>query len=24
VDPWNVTGTGEVFALVRELARAQS
>jgi UDP-N-acetyl-D-mannosaminuronic acid dehydrogenase len=21
VDPWNVTGTGEVFAAVRELAR---
>jgi len=23
VDPWNVTGTGEVFALVREPARAE-
>ncbi|MEA2309772.1 MAG: hypothetical protein QOI65_2058, partial [Thermoleophilaceae bacterium] len=24
VDPWNVTGTGEVFGLVRELVPSQS
>ena len=23
VDPWNVTGTGQVFAQVQELARAR-